>query len=126
MSDYKQAFAESTDVEEVFENPHKFGMPTFEEFAKNSEKYLGREDDAFAQIDQGSKNLDRHVQRHIYEIEGYRCKSLEEVEKVARSQGISLGALDYQPQVMPLGGGKCDILVKFVSKAEREKRDLWG
>lgn len=126
MPDIKEAFAEVKDAQEILENPSKFGMPTFEEFARNSEKYLGREDDGFAQVDRGSRNLDRHVERHIYEIEGYRCKTLEEVERVAASQGIALGELDYQPQVIPLGGGKCNILVKFVSKVERQKRALWG
>jgi hypothetical protein len=126
MADYKERFAAVTDPNEVLENPHYYGLPTFEEFAKNSEKYVGREDDAFAQVDAGSKQLDRHVKKHIYEIEGYRCKTLEEVEQVAKSQGIFSNGLEYQPQVIPLGGGRCDILVKFVSKSEREKRAEWG
>lgn len=118
--------AEVKDVSEILEDPHKYGMPTFEEFARNSEKYLGRDDDAFSQVDAGSRNLDRHVKRHVYEIEGYRCKSLEEVERVARSQGIALKELEYEPELIPLGGGKCDILIKFVSKKDREKRALWN
>lgn len=126
MSNYTERLGAVKDVSEVLENPSYFGLPTFEEYAKNAEQFLGRDDEAFAQVDAGSKNLDRHVQRHVYEIEGYRCKTLEEVERVAKSQGIELGSLDYAPQVMPLGGGKCDILVKFVSKAEREKRSQWA
>lgn len=125
MSNYKERIASVEDTQKIFENPNYYGLPTFEEFSKNHEKYMGRDDDAFGQVDQGSKQLNKHVQRHVYEIEGYRCKSLEEVERVAASQGIRVNELDYKPQLMPLGGGKCDILVKFVSKAEREKRDLW-
>lgn len=115
-----------TTLDELLENPTAYGLPTFDQFAKNQEKYLGRDDDRFAEAEAGSRNLEKHVQRHIYEIEGYRCKTLEEVERIAQSQGIKLRELDYQPQVVPLGGGKCDLLVKFVSKDTRERRKLWG
>lgn len=126
MSNYADRLGAVKDVSEVFDNPNYFGLPTLEEYAKNQDQFLGREDEALGQADAGSRNLEKHVKRHVYEIEGYRCKSLEEVEKVARSQGIALSSLDYQPQVMPLGGGKCDLLVKFVSKVERDKRTQWG
>lgn len=121
-----QKIAEASDVSELFDNPEAFGMPSFEQFAKNPEKYMGRDDDKLALADAGSRALERHVQKQIYEIEGYRCKSLEEVERIARSQGIPLRELDYRPQVVPTGAGKCDLLVKFISKADREKRKLWG
>lgn len=112
--------------EELLENPNKFGAPTFDEFVANREKYIGRDDDRFSEADRGSSHLKSVVQRHVYEIEGYRCKTLEEVEKVARNQGINLRELDYRPEVIPLGGGKCDLLVKFISKDEREKRSNWA
>lgn len=124
-STFQERIAAVKDVDEVFENPEYYGLPTFDDFVKNQDKYLGREDEALEQVDRGSKNLEKHVQRHIYEIEGYRCKSLEEVERVAKAQGISLSELDYRPQVMPVGAGKCDLLVKFVSKSERDKRNAW-
>lgn len=112
--------------DEVMANPEAYGLPTFDQFARNSEKYVGRDDDRFAEADRGSTHLKAHVQRHIYEIEGYRCKSLEEVERIATAQGINIRELDYRPQVIPLGAGKCDLLVKFVSKDQRAKRKLWG
>lgn len=102
------------------------GFPTFDEFRKNPEKYMGREDASLAEVERGSTNLNRTVSKHIYEIEGYKCRSLEEVEKVAKSMGINLKELDYRPQVQPNTSGKFDIKVKFVSKTEREKRKLWG
>lgn len=112
--------------DEVMAEPESYGLPTFDQFVKNAEKYNGRDDDRFAEADKGSTHLKGHVQRHIYEIEGYRCRSLEEVERVAKSQGINIRELDYRPQVVPQGGGKCDLLVKFISKDQREKRKLWG
>lgn len=125
MSDFKQRLADVQDVSKVFDDPTYYGLPTFEEFSKNSEKYIGRDDDALSQVDAGSKQLDRHVQRHVYEIEGYRCKSLEEVERIATAQGIPLRELDYRPQVQPTGAGKCDILVRFVSRSQRDERAKW-
>lgn len=115
-----------TTMDDLMAEPESYGLPTFDQFVKNSEKYLGRDDDRFMEVDRGSKNLDRHVQRHVYEIEGYRCKSLEEVERIAAQQGIALRELDYRPQVIPTGAGKCDLLIRFVSKETREKRKLWG
>lgn len=120
-----EKLAEVKDVGEVFDNPTAFGLPTFEEFVRDQDKYIEREDARFAEVDRGSRNLDRHIQKHIYEIEGYRCKTLEEVERVARSQGIPLKELDYKPQVVPSSAGKCDILVRFVSKEKREARRNW-
>jgi hypothetical protein len=112
--------------DELIANPEAYGLPTFDQFAKNTEKYTGRDDDMFAEAEAGSRNLDRHVQRHIYEIEGYRCKSLHEVERIAKAQGIPLRELEYKPQVIPQGAGKCDLLVKFVPKNQADKRKLWG
>lgn len=112
-------------VDDIYKNPTSFGAPTFEEFKKNREKYIGRDDESLSQVEKGSSLL-TDVQRHIYEIEGYRCKTIEEVEKIASSQGIPLKSLDYRPQLIKLGGGKYDMLIKFVSKHERERRDSYG
>jgi hypothetical protein len=100
------------------------GAPTFQEFKKNRERWVGRPDDKLAEVDKGGK-INRTTQKHIYEIEGFRCKSLEEVERVARSQGIPIKDLDYKPEVMPNAGHKHDLLVKFMPKSERDRRKDW-
>jgi len=124
MTDRLKKLAEAS-FDDVMEDPHSFGMPSFDEFVKNPETLLGREDERLQEVDRGSTNLNKVVRRHIYEIEGYRCKSLEEVERVAKSMGINLKEMDYQPQVQPNTSGKFDIKVKFVSKAQRTKREKW-
>ena len=106
------------------EELRKMGAPTFQEFKKNREKWVGRDDDVLARADKGG-NINRVTKKHIYEIEGHRCKSLEEVERVAASKGIPLRELDYQPKVIPGIGHKCDVLVKFVPKHVRDKRRNW-
>lgn len=121
-----QKIAEAKDTGEIFDRPEDFGMPTFDEFSKNREKYMGRDDDRLMEVERGSQSMRRNVSRHIYEIEGYRCRSLEEVERIAKEMGINLRELDYRPQVQQASAGKVDLLVRFVSKATREKRKNWG
>lgn len=111
-------------LQDIVDDPSKYGAPTFDEFRRHPEKWLGRADEKLISADQGSQVLG-NVQRHIYEIEGYRCKTIEEVERVAKSQGIPLKELDYRAQLIPCGGGKADVLVKFISKVVRENRANW-
>lgn len=124
----EKAFSErfvDNNLQEIIQNPNKFGAPTFEEFKRNRQKFVGRDDDSLAIVDKGSHNLQRVVENHIYEIEGFRCKNLEEVERIAGDYGIPLRELDYRPELIPQGGGKAKMLIKFVSKLEREKRAIW-
>lgn len=107
-------------------DPTKLGMPSFDEFAKNPEKYMGREDDRLSEADVGASQVKHLVKRHIYEIEGYRCKTLEEVERVARNQGIPIRELDYRPSMVQAGAGKYDIIVKFVPKEMAQVRNEWN
>lgn len=100
-------------------------IPSFEEFKQNRERFIGRDDESLSGIDRGSVALNKQTQKHIYEIEGYRCRTLEEVERVAACQGIPLRELDYRPCAIPTGAGKCDILVRFLPKQARARRDAW-
>ena len=120
-----EKIAEAQDTGEIFDDPTSFGMPTFDEFCRNREKYMGRDDDRLREVDRGSQTMKR-VKRHVYEIEGYRCKSLEEVERVALNQGIKLRELDYRPEVTQAGAGQFDLIVRFVSKSVRDKRNKWA
>jgi hypothetical protein len=117
---------ENATFEEFSANPEAFGFPSFERYQKERERFVGHEEEILASADKGSTALEHTVHRHVYEIEGYRCKNLEEVEKIAKSQGIDLRALDYRPQLVQAGAGKFDIIVKFVSKTDRDKRKAWA
>ena len=117
---------ENVTFEEFSANPEAYGFPSFERYQKERDKFVGHEEEILASADKGSTNLSRTVSRHVYEIEGYRCKNLEEVERIAKSQGIDLRALDYRPELIQAGAGKFDIIVKFISKNDREKRKAWA
>ena len=116
----------NSNIADLVRDPTSYGAPTFAEFKRDKEKYLGKRDDGFDQVDKGSGRLGKIAKKYKYEIEGRQCKTLEEVEKIAHCElGIDIDALEYRPELIPLGGGKCDVLVKFVSKAERERRQTW-
>lgn len=110
-------------INDIYDDPKAYGMPTFEEFRKNPERWTGRADAALADVSEGGTEVKNQYRKQTYEIEGYRCGTLEEVERIALSQGIKLKELDYRPQMIPQGGGQWDILVKFVSKPERRRRN---
>jgi len=112
-------------TDDIAQNPHKYGAPTFEEFKRNREKYIGRWDDGFSQIERGPDRFRKDLRKIHYEIEGVRCKTLEEVEKRAAEMGINLNTEKYQPEMIPQGGGKYELLVKFVSTDERKRRREW-
>lgn len=99
------------------------GFPTFDEFVKNPEILLGREDDRLTEVDKGSTNLNRVAKKYIYEIEGHKCKTLHEVERVAKNMGINMKELDYRPVVHPNTSGSYDLKVTFISKSDMDKRN---
>jgi hypothetical protein len=119
----KSKYTEDTTLEDLFDNPAKYGAPSFTEFSKQKEKYMGSESEAFEQVDKGSLIFKKGLRKFRFEILGYRCKTLEEVERICREQGINIRALDFQPEFIPLGGGEAEMLVRFVSKDERDQRN---
>lgn len=119
----RKFISDDTTLEDLFNEPDKYGAPSFQHFAKNKEKYFGTETESFAEVDKGSLIFKKGLRKFRFEILGYRCKTLEEVERICREQGINIRALEYQPEFIPLGGGEAEMLVKFVSKDERERRN---
>jgi hypothetical protein len=93
-------------------------IPSFEEFKKNPDKFRARVNwqKRFELVDLAGNSLKGQLQKVYYEIAGYRCKTLHEVESVARREGIDLNSLEFQPVIIPNAGHKCDILVRFVVK----------
>lgn len=112
--------------EEFMEDPTKFGAPSFEEFKRNTSKWVGRHDDTMISVEQGPQQVRKQTKKILYEIEGHRCKTLEQVERIAGDYGIPLYALDYTAAIIPQCGGECDILVKFMPKEEIKRRASWS
>lgn len=105
-------------MDELIANPKRFGMPTFEEYCQNPTKWKPSWDGKLAAADNGSRNLNHRINKYIWEVEGTRCDSPEQAERIAREKGIDLNRslYDVEPHVVPIGGGKCDILCRIVRK----------
>lgn len=101
-------------LEDMLNNPKAYGLPTYEEFAANPEKWRKARESVFEMVDIGSTNgLKNYVVKHEYEILGYKCKTLEEVQRIADNEGLEVSKLEIKPEILPQGGGKCNILVRF-------------
>lgn len=123
MDDQFEKFTDAT-IEDVVQNPHHYGMPTFEEYVKNRDKYLGRKDDWFSAVDKGSSILSRRVKKHIYKVHGVTCESLEQAERIAGEMGLDAWKLVPKPQVIDVGGGWCNLEVNLVDPTlEKEPVD---
>lgn len=112
-------------VQDIMENPSAFGAPTFDEFKRNREKWIGREDELLGYVDSGSGLLQSVVRRYKYSfipiVMGLRgreisCKGLEEVERMAIEHGTRLKDLDISPNMEQDGGGKYLVHVRFFAK----------
>ena len=107
------------DIEDIMRDPKKYGAPTFEEFSRNPWRYRKQMTNVFDIADRGSQILGM-VQDHKYEFIGskktYKCDSLEEVERVAIQEGCGVDDLEMKPEIIPLGGGLADILIRFRKK----------
>lgn len=110
-------------IEDLMENPSKFGMPTFDEFVGNRDKYTDRPDAMIEAIDRGDPALGC---RQRYYVEHYRVDSLEQAQRIASDMGGSLYE-DYiiDPQLRPDGAGGFYNDVTFRSKKSLEKRKTW-
>lgn len=113
-------FATAT-LEDVEMNPAAFGAPTFAEFAANPDKYRGRTDELFSEMDQGSLML-LDVKRQEYEVRfdgglrTYEAKSLEMAERILKDEGYALNQIVYKPDLRKIDAGKCSILIVIEPK----------
>lgn len=111
-------------IEELAENPAKYGVPTLEEFVRNREKYQGRYDDEIIAIDKGDQNLGC---KQKYKVNGYSAESLEHAERLARDMGYNLFQ-DFivDPQVRADSSVRGYYTeVNFRPKESIEKRRNW-
>lgn len=110
-------------IDDIAENPTKFGMPTLDEFTRNKEKWMGRDDDEIAAIDRGDPVLGC---RQRYYIENYRVESLEQAERIARDMGLNLfHDFVVHPQLRPDHGAGFYNEVTFRPKRDLQKRENW-
>lgn len=109
-------------MKDLFDNPHKYGLPSFDEYAKAPDKYRSREDDTLACVDNGPTILRRDIKEHVYHIEGYKVRSLHEVEKIARGHGWTMLDMDIEPNLERTTAGKYIMHTYFVLKGNHGRQ----
>jgi hypothetical protein len=118
------------DYTDVLDNPKDYGAPTFEEFAKNPDKY--RADGVYslaevlASIDNGPNSHRHTIDKFVYEVRGYMCKTPEEAERVLVAEGLEKAKLDYRCAILPNTSYKGKYVVKIAPKEEFERRSKWA
>ena len=104
-------------MEDLLNNPKAYGLPTFQEFCKDPDRWRKSADKVLGAVDIGSVGgLKKFVAEQTYEVAGYKCKTLEECQRVAQNEGLSIESMEMKPEVYKLGGDKYGILVSFIKK----------
>ena len=114
-------FADATH-DDIQADPRKFGAPTFLEYCLMREKYVGREDDGMIAITDGPRRFRKDLNKIKLQVNGFEATE-GQVERMLGDHGYSLADIDLdnrnsrlkkQIQMVPLGGGKFDIVVNFL------------
>jgi len=119
-------FTPDTTVDDIMENPHKFGAPTFEEYKKNRNKWFpmihANEESGMIALTDGPVRFRKDLKNIKLQVNGFDMKP-EQVEKALGDYGYTLADIDLENrssrlkkdiQMMPLGGGKYDVVVNFL------------
>lgn len=111
-------------VEDIARNPHRFGLPTYEEFCKNPTKWRRRDDEAMTRLTEGPSLHRKDLKRIRYFIHSVELISEESVEKALSDYGFTLADIDLtnkdsalkkEVNYVPVGGGlEHDVHVNFL------------
>ena len=102
------------DINELLKDPKKFGFPTFSEYANNPDKYVFTAGERLGHIDKSTHAFRHLVQKHRYRLGAWNVDTLEEIERIAKNEGVDLLKCKLAPTVIRNPGGKVDIEIEFV------------
>lgn len=102
-------------------------FPTFDEFRKNPDKWRERPEEILEAVDSSSHTFRDVIKRQVYFWrDTHECKSLEQVERIAREEGYDLSGLEMEPLVRPLHGSLAnhdmEVVIRFWPKLEFKLR----
>ena len=102
-----------TTINDILSDPAKYGAPTYMDYISNPGRWST---DNLALVDQSTQQLRQVLKSQVYTVFGVKCKTLERAESIAQEHGHKLRDMVPQPQVIPVGGGYCEINVVFAPK----------
>lgn len=107
------SFSKDTTIDDIINDPKKYGAPTFEEFKHHKEQYQVRTQTVLDSIDNGSSMLRNHITGVRYEIFGIIVNRAVEAEKIANDHGYKKEDLEMEGHLQDEGGHKCRVLFKI-------------
>lgn len=116
------------DIQDIMNDPNKFGIPTFEEtqrkYYNKRDRMYGRADERAAAIDAGDKALGLRQKYYVEHCGRYRTDSIEQAERVIRDMGFDMHR-DFIgcPQVRDDDGLYIEVTFKRISSLK--DRQLW-
>lgn len=114
------------EFQQILADPKRFGAPTFEEFVKDPEKYLGKRDDFFVSAEDGAVLLKQSnlVKDQLYCLGNNKTDSLEEFSRWLQDEGIDVRNIEWCPELEKVEGGQYRILVGIKLKNKDVKNEL--
>lgn len=104
--------------ETIMEDPHRFGLPTYEEFCKNPAKWRDNPEQSFIDADRGSTMLRQSIVKYMYVFRCWETYSLETMERILGDHGLKPKDVKMKPELIYLGAGKIKCIIEFVEKKE--------
>lgn len=102
-------------LQDIVQDPNKYGAPTYEQFCKNPDAWRLRKDQVFISADRGS-DMFKDVVKHTYSIGGYKTTRLEEISKICLNEGIDESTLQMKiTHQTGIGGGR-EMFIEFRKK----------
>jgi len=111
-------------IEDLQRNPNKYGLPTFEQYTKQRAKWNPgtNAEDSMIVLTDGPKQFRKDLCKIHFKVHGKEMPE-EQIEIALGDHGYTLADIDLENrgsrlkkdiQMMPLGGGKYDLVVNFL------------
>lgn len=105
------------ELDDLIENPAKYGAPSWEEFQKHPEKFRKRKDHLFAVADASSKKLGKVITKQVYWMDGVKCDTPEKAQETMYNLGITPDELQLKIDLEDIGGQKAIAHIYFKRKS---------
>lgn len=105
-----------TTVQDLLENPHYYGVPSFEDFKSNPKKYRKNPEHFLDMSDNQVGKLGKIINKKIWFMDGVRCDTPEKAQAVMLDKGLKEDDLQFAPELVDIGGQKADLHIHFRKK----------
>lgn len=87
------------------------GFPSFDEFAKNPDKYRKRSDELFVAMDNGSQTeLRKEIRGEKYIFDGYKVDTIEQLERILFEEDLKEADIVWKPALRVDHTGRKEVV----------------